>query len=185
MASSALCPVCGLPPESGDSAAVEGRCSRCGVSLDNPRTPEALFAEVASLARRDRVIDAIRYYRGVTGEGLKEAKDAVELIASGGRPQISPKALQTLTGASPNDGLPSAQRAELEQLLLAGKKIEAIKRHRELTRSGLKEAKDAMDALEATLRPSSHPLPKSSNAAVWVVLAFVLGLLVAFLLQRA
>jgi len=192
MTRTALCPVCRLPLASGDGAAAEGRCSRCGVSLERPQTPEALFAEVAALARKDRLIDAIRYYRGLTGAGLKEAKDAVELIASGGRPQLSPKALQQLTGTLPaDDGLPPAQRAELEQLLLAGKKIQAIKRHRELTGSGLKEAKDAVESLEAVLR-SAYPLPfpgdvnrpKGSNTGVWVVLAFVLGLLVAFLLLR-
>jgi hypothetical protein len=41
--------------------------------------------------------------------------------------------------------------AELVEYLRAGQKIEAIKRHRELYGTGLKEAKDAVDALEARL----------------------------------
>jgi ribosomal protein L7/L12 len=47
--------------------------------------------------------------------------------------------------------------ASPEQLLRAGRKIEAIKRYRELTGSGLKEAKDAVEALERTGQPMILP----------------------------
>lgn len=47
--------------------------------------------------------------------------------------------------------------ASPEQLLRAGKKIEAIKRYRELTGVGLKEAKDAVEALEAGRAPAALP----------------------------
>lgn len=50
--------------------------------------------------------------------------------------------------------------ASPEELLRAGKKIEAIKRYRELTGLGLKEAKDAVEAMESG-RSSSLP-PKSA-----------------------
>lgn len=51
-----------------------------------------------------------------------------------------------------------------EQLLRAGRKIEAIKRYRELTGLGLREAKDAVEAMAIAMetgRPVSLP-PKSS-----------------------
>ncbi|MCW5954672.1 MAG: ribosomal protein L7/L12 [Propionibacteriaceae bacterium] len=41
------------------------------------------------------------------------------------------------------------QRAEIGRLLASGRKIEAIKRYREATGLGLKEAKDAVDYWEA------------------------------------
>jgi hypothetical protein len=41
--------------------------------------------------------------------------------------------------------------AELVEHLRAGRKIDAIKRHRALYGTGLKEAKDAVEALEARL----------------------------------
>lgn len=41
--------------------------------------------------------------------------------------------------------------ALIEADLRAGRKIEAVKRYRETYRTGLKEAKDACDALEARL----------------------------------
>ncbi|MBC8043781.1 MAG: ribosomal protein L7/L12 [Rhizobacter sp.] len=40
---------------------------------------------------------------------------------------------------------------EIEQLIRQGNQIEAIKRYRDLTGAGLKEAKDAVDALAKTL----------------------------------
>ncbi|MDO9015846.1 MAG: ribosomal protein L7/L12 [Deltaproteobacteria bacterium] len=51
-------------------------------------------------------------------------------------------------------GAPSGhpgENPELVRLIRAGQKIEAIKVYRESTRCGLKEAKDAVDALERTL----------------------------------
>jgi large subunit ribosomal protein L7/L12 len=48
--------------------------------------------------------------------------------------------------------------AELQALVAAGRKIEAIKRYRELTRVGLKEAKDAVEALmRGAALPSREP----------------------------
>ncbi len=44
--------------------------------------------------------------------------------------------------------LPPAEEPEIRRLLAAGKKIEAIKRYREATGLGLKEAKDAVEAME-------------------------------------
>jgi ribosomal protein L7/L12 len=48
-------------------------------------------------------------------------------------------------------GLTPGQMEELKALLLRGKKIEAIKNYRLYSGLGLKEAKDAMDALEKQL----------------------------------
>ncbi len=50
--------------------------------------------------------------------------------------------------ANPTD----AQLNAIADALRAGNKIEAIKLHREATGSGLKESKDAIEAIEADLR---------------------------------
>ena len=42
---------------------------------------------------------------------------------------------------------------EVAAYVRAGRKIQAVRRYRELHGTGLKEAKDAVDALEARLRP--------------------------------
>jgi len=48
-----------------------------------------------------------------------------------------------------------AQDRQFQALMLSGNKIEAIKRWRELTGHGLKEAKDAVDALSKEEPPST------------------------------
>ena len=56
-----------------------------------------------------------------------------------------------LTAAPGVSSAPVGENPELVRLIRAGQKIEAIKVYREATRCGLKEAKDAVDALERTL----------------------------------
>ncbi|WPB81244.1 hypothetical protein KYC5002_19240 [Archangium violaceum] len=158
-------------------------------------TPDDALAEVTALVREGRTIDAIKRYRELTGEGLKESKDAVEQIAEGRPPRFSSEALQRMTGAPPGESLSSGQRAELERLIVEGKKIEAIKLHRQFSRTGLKEAKDEVEALEAELRRKS-PLPFPGDAArrdtgrglpawVWFLVALGAGGLLAVFIQRA
>ena len=58
--------------------------------------------------------------------------------------------------------------------LFAGRKIEAIKIHREATGFGLKESKDFIDALEAQLRnesPEKFIAPAKRGCASVIVLA--------------
>ena len=60
--------------------------------------------------------------------------------------------------------------ASPEELLRAGKKIEAIKRYRELTGASLKEAKDAVELVEsgrsATLPPKSALLRQVNDSEI-------------------
>jgi ribosomal protein L7/L12 len=59
---------------------------------------------------------------------------------------------------------------EIDASLRGGRKIEAIKRYRELTGVGLKEAKDAVEALEsgrsATLPPKSSILRQVNDSEI-------------------
>ena len=96
-------------------------------------------AEIEALIARGNKIGAIKRTRELTGLGLKEAKDFVEGWDRAG----SPPALEASTPPIPTgDGM-----AEVRVLAAAGNKIGAIKRYRELTGVGLKEAKDFVDAL--------------------------------------
>jgi ribosomal protein L7/L12 len=47
--------------------------------------------------------------------------------------------------------------ADVEELVRRGRKIEAIRRYREQHGVGLKDAKDAVDRVEATLRAGQAP----------------------------
>lgn len=157
--------------------------------------PDDALAEVAALAREGQTIEAIKRYRELTGEGLKESKDAVEQLAAGRTPSFSPGALQRLTGAPPGESLQSGHQAELERLIAEGKKIEAIRIHRQFARTGLKESKDAVEALEAKMiQAGSLPFPGDAGKQVtgrslpvwlWFLLALGAGLLLSVLSQRA
>jgi len=120
--------------------------------MDTPFLQKLLDDIKAQIAAGNK-ITAIKLYREGTGAGLAEAKDAVELIAAGkppkaeGRaPQPSDVALQGITAA-----------------ISAGSLIEAIRLYRAATGVGLKEAKDAVDALAVQLNPA---VVKTRDAAM-------------------
>ncbi len=74
---------------------------------------------------------------------------------------------------------PPEKSPELHALIFRGRKIEAIKLHREHTGLGLKEAKDAVEAIEAALRKQSPEKfsapPKSGGCASVIVGCCALG----------
>jgi ribosomal protein L7/L12 len=90
-------------------------------------------------------INAIKYYRQRTGVGLKEAKDAIDRMA-----------LEMKIGQSQNSDPIEHQGQvdpdQLQGLIRAGQKIKAIKYYRQATGVGLKEAKDAVEWLEAQMQ---------------------------------
>ena len=92
-----------------------------------------------------RKIEAIKLYRETTGAGLAEAKEAIELIEAGKPPK---------SGATASLGEDQALQG-VADLVLRGRKIEAIRRYREATGLGLKESKDAVDALEREINPQA------------------------------
>ena len=98
--------------------------------------------EIVRLVEQGQKIEAIKLMREVGGVDLAEAKKLVDLIERlGGMPPDS---------ATPVEwpGLTGDALAQVRAALAAGNKIEAIKLYREHTGLGLKEAKDAVDAME-------------------------------------
>ena len=85
-------------------------------------------------------IEAIKRVRAVTGMGLKEAKDYVEALPHA--PPLGQLVPVGLAQAPTHD-----VEREARRLLKDGGKIAAIKRVRELTGLGLKEAKDYVESL--------------------------------------
>jgi ribosomal protein L7/L12 len=89
-----------------------------------------------------RTIEAIKWVRARTGLGLKEAKDVVDALAAGEAGVVLERR------EAENGALDDAEfNARLIVEIAAGNKIEAIKLYRERTGLGLKEAKDAIEAL--------------------------------------
>lgn len=93
--------------------------------------------DAQALVKQDRKLEAIKLVREATGLGLKEAKDLVDAWANGTFRERS---------AQPAVAADSTWEAEARALWQRGKKIEAIKRVREGTGLGLKEAKDIVDS---------------------------------------
>src|SRR5262249_42665654 len=125
------------------------RCQNCGVDLPiltsrALRVDDHLVARVRSLMEAGQKIEAIKLFRERTGASLKESKDAVEAIQRG----------QAFPAGSLGD---RAFEDEVATLLEQGQKIEAIKRYRERTGVGLKEAKDAVEAIQRGQAAPSGP----------------------------
>ena len=114
-------------------------------------------ARVLDEIEAGRKIEAIRLVRERTRLGLADAKALVEALASGDTSVDLTLARETLSSRQ-GELAPSVDlaletlapdlAAQLVLELAAGRKIEAIKLLRERTGLGLKEARDAIDALE-------------------------------------
>jgi ribosomal protein L7/L12 len=113
-------------------------------------------AQIRELIGQRRMIDAIKLYREATGVGLKEAKDAVTEMWHG-RP-VHPPPMQPGLG---NDALLEEQ---IKQLLAQRQKIQAVKIYREAHNCGLKDAKDAVDIIEAQMRRETRTSLPSAPA---------------------
>lgn len=95
----------------------------------------AVSAEVQELLAQDQKIEAIKQVRLETGMGLAEAKSLVDAV---------------LGQADDADrGNIKLARSMAEELVRAGRKIEAIKIWREATGSDLKTAKDEIDRMDS------------------------------------
>jgi large subunit ribosomal protein L7/L12 len=124
------------------------RCPHCGAwlsQLDDTPGPshDSLEELIRSLLSQGQIIPAIKLYREQTGVGLAEAKAAVEQIGRG-----ESFSDQEAVGAD-NQGFAADLEKPILELLVVGKKIAAIKLYRERTGLGLKDAKDAVEALAA------------------------------------
>jgi ribosomal protein L7/L12 len=107
-------------------------------------------AEVRRWVAAGEKIQAIKRWRELTGLGLAESKAAVDALFAQGLPALLQSVPQGHGSLPPptSRGQPSPELVlEARQLVATGKKIEAIKRWREATGLGLKEAKDAVEAL--------------------------------------
>ena len=123
--------------------------------MDTPSLQKLLDDIKAEIAAGNK-ITAIKLYREATGAGLAEAKDAVELIAAGKPPP---------SGAVATPSADAMQ--EVSALVTAGKKIEAIRVYRTAAGVDLKDAKDAVDALEARINPAAVTTRDAAMRRMW------------------
>jgi large subunit ribosomal protein L7/L12 len=106
--------------------------------------PVNLEEQLKELVAKGNKIAAVKLYRKETGVSLREAKEVVDTIALG-----SPVNLSVPERDDEPDPLLDNR---IKSLLEEHKKIEAVKLYRETYNYGLKEAKDAVDRIQAEMR---------------------------------
>lgn len=178
------CPSCAAPLEI-DNNDFE-RCEFCGsritISPLNTVSPNSLdfdglltqahkLKEVLYLAHAGRKIEAIKIYRETFGNGLAEAKEAVENLIIGKPINFTNFKMFSVNSLLQNSAEPFEQTGNLSEIqaeLWRGNKINAIKIYREQFGVSLKEAKDAVEALERNESVAFHiknPLNKKVKAS--------------------
>lgn len=139
-------------------------CLHCRAPLRGlqPKASDDLEQRIRSLLDQDQKIAAIKLYREETGTSLADAKEAVESLQAGRGLRI------------PARDIPDGFEGDVLRLLSAGKKISAIKLYRERTGVGLKEAKEAVEAIG-----ERHGLAVRGSGCLGVVLILGLAVILA------
>ena len=142
--------------------------------------PDDLIGEVRRLLREGSKVEAVKRVREGTGWGLKEAKDAVDAVEAGRQPggawadgREGGGGFRSAGSEAPSDDV----ERDVWDLLVAGRKIEAIRKVRERDGCGLREAKEKVEAVIAR-NPGAFPKSKGLGcgaAALAVVVAIVVG----------
>ena len=108
-------------------------------------------AEVRVALDRGQLIAAVKAYREQSGAGLAEAKRVVDAIARGDR--LVGGAAQTQSSRTRADAAPGVDTlARIDQLVIDGELIAAIKAYREAYGVGLRESKEAIERKRDQLR---------------------------------
>jgi ribosomal protein L7/L12 len=138
------------------------------------------------LVAQNRKVEAVKLVRDTAQCGLREAKDYVDDL-EGSRISFIPT-------------MPGDIDAQLTALLAQGKKLEAIKLHKDTTKAGLAESKDYVESLEKKSYTASTGavfnkretqiddiLKQQAQARVWVnptnnlsVTKLIIGVLIIF-----
>ena len=154
------CQNCGSWMEQAVPSAFAGQEPRTTSDEQPPQQPDSLEGQILLLMQAGKKIEAIKVYRQETGVGLKEAKDAVEALAAG-----RPIARRSGESVEINGVDPNSLEGQVLTLMRGQKKILAIKLYREQTGAGLKQAKDAVEALAA-----EHGISTQTGCAGMVLL---------------
>ena len=105
-------------------------------------TPE-LAREVKDLYQQNKKLEAVKALRAATGLGLADAVRIADKLGAAGKPA----ATKSSTAMATSSAIGPDHQDEIRSLVADGQQIEAIKKVRELTGMGLKDAKDYVDGL--------------------------------------
>lgn len=124
------------------------RSARSRVDPTQVSIDAALATKVRDLYAKGDKMRAVKELREATGLGLADAVRIADKLGGAGKPKTAgPSMVKATTGSVAADIGPDNEAA-IRSMLGEGNKIAAIKRVRELTGMGLKEAKDYVEALD-------------------------------------
>ncbi|MDB5806687.1 MAG: hypothetical protein JWN73_4009 [Betaproteobacteria bacterium] len=134
--------------------------------------------QVLDALHRGEMIKATKLLRTATGLGLKEAKDILDAYERGRVVEVPPpRAAAPAFGAAAQAA--SAKTEDVVAALRRGSKLGAIALMRQQTGLGLREAKEAVDALEQRsgimpngLSPGEVP---RAGAGTWMVVLILIA----------
>lgn len=113
-------------------------------------------AEVVRLIQAKKVIPAIKLIREIRRCGLKEGKEIADAMKeSGVCSKVDGRWVPGAHEGADGEAAPGTAQLDddlLRKLITSGKKIQAIKEYRVKTGASLKDAKEAVDAMERELR---------------------------------
>lgn len=131
----------GIPDASDPRSATAAGRQRAEFNLGLLPEPDG---RVLGEVQRKQMIAAIKAYREQSGAGLAESKQVVDAVARGDR--LVSATTQAEGGRARPVASPGAEaRAHIDQLVIDGELIAAIRAHREAYGVGLKEAKEAIE----------------------------------------
>lgn len=112
---------------------------------------------IHELLHEQQLINAVKYYREVTGSSLAEAKEAIEEMARD-------------ESVKPPDDVRDMDNpiliSRIKSLLARNRKIDAVKIYREEYGIGLKEAKNAVDRIHASMKQDGSSMSMSYESAI-------------------
>ena len=160
----------------------------------NPEIPESKRRELMELLSQGRKIEAIKVYREATGFGLKESKEAVEAMEFAPRDLLqrditNPPAPGGSSQRTVSD-LSAAEHAIVVESIRQGRKIEAIKSYMDATGLGLKESKDAVEAMQLSdpspdsrlPRPHFDPFDKKNRGCLGMIAVLCAAVLLVMII---
>jgi ribosomal protein L7/L12 len=160
------CQNCGSWLEQAVPSGLSGQEPKTDSDERAPQQPDSLEGQIILLMQAGKKIEAIKLYRQETGSGLKEAKDAVEALGQ-------PIARRSGESIETNGVDPTSLEGQVLTLMRDQKKIWAIKVYREKTGVGLKQAKDAVEALAA-----KHGISTQTGCAGMVLLLVAISTII-------
>jgi ribosomal protein L7/L12 len=115
-----------------------------------------------SLVQSGNKIEAIKLLRQEKGCGLQEAVNAIEALAGGKTAMPLSQDANSLEG-------------QIVVLMQRQQKIEAIKLYRQKTGAGLKESKDAVEAMAVKNGVNPKPAGCAGAAVLMIVVCMIIG----------